>query len=186
MNSNQDLVSFPFRPYLAQYLFYTSKNQAISTNQAQFKHLDISIKNPDGFILRMLLERADFPVKEVKYGFRLTIRIPKEPRYNEQFIEDGRYSGLVISEKAAAKINDFYEMRFRDHFVSYVAGSVFGSNKHRGAISSAIYQFMQTYGLSPEMGVNFEALVQLYKRSNSPLKNEIYSKSSGKTQQTQQ
>ena len=181
MNNNQDFVSFPFRPHLAQYLFYTIKNKAIESEEALYKNLDISLKSPDGFMLRTLMERADFPVKDVKYGFRLTVRIPKQSRKNEMFTEDGRCRGLVITEKAAKVINDFYETRFQDHFVSFVAGSAFGSKQKRGSISNAIFHFMETYQLSPENGFNFQTMKKYYDRIESPLKKQIYETKNRKT-----
>lgn len=175
MNENRDLVSFPFQPHLAKFLFYTIKKEPIETEEARYKHLDIDLKSPDGRFIRILLEKADFPnIKSKEKGFRFTVSIPKKTNSYHPYIEDGRYGSLQISEECALLINDHFESRFREHFVSYVAGFIQGSNCTKGAQHRAIENFLNEYDLNDPEGYNHEKLRKYYQRSFSPFKKNIY------------
>lgn len=174
---NREFASFPFRPYLAKYLFYSCRNEVIETEDAHLRHLDIDLNSPDGQFLRILFTRADFPnIKEAKKGFRLTIRIPKRTTQYEKFTEDGRSAPLVITDEAANIINDHYENRFRDGFISFVRGYIRGAEQKRGALKSAIIEFMKAYDINKGDGWTYESMRKFFQRSNSPLKIGIYAK----------
>lgn len=178
MSLNREIVSFPFRPHLAKYLFYTIKNQVIESEDYYHKTLDIDLNSIDGEIIRLVLQRVDFPdLKKAKQGFRLTVSVPRYPNNRmSKVMEDGRYGALEMPEAAIKVINDLYEIRFRDHFVTFVCGYVQGRNRRRGAIRQAIEEFMQIYDLL-DCGYSYEMLEKFYKRTNSPVKHGVYAKS---------
>jgi len=176
MNTNQELVSFPFRPYLAKYLFYLANNEVIETDEAFYKHLDITMNNPDARFIRVLMQRCGIPGVAVypMQGFRFTIRIPKQARKHTNYVEDSRTKAVWIDEETANIIQDHFDARFRDCFISFVSGHVQGSGSQRKSLKSGILFFMKVYDLEDETPYNYDQLAKLYERRNSPLKGTIY------------
>lgn len=182
MSQNQELVSFPFKPYLAKYLFHVAKNEVIETEEALYKHLDINLKNPDARFIRIMMERKSVPgLQSVPTkGFRFTVRIPKQARNHTQYVEDSRTKAIHIDEEMAELIHDHYDAKFRDHFCAFVAGAIHGSGYSRKSMTKAVTFFMDEYNLDKkDPDYSFERLVKLFKRKNMPLKGSIYAKNSG-------
>jgi hypothetical protein len=179
MSNNQELVSFPFRPYLAKYLFHIAKNEVIETEQALYRNLDLNMKSPDARFIRILMERKDVPGLQTlpPTGFRLTVRVPKHSAEFNDVVEDSRTKAIWIDEETAKLIHDHFDARFRDHFLAFVHGAVHGSTKKRKTIKRAILTFMGVYGLhEDDVTYNYDQLNKLYERRNSPLKGNIYAK----------
>lgn len=179
MKENQELVSFPFRPHLARYIFSLAKNEAIETEEAHYKHLDINMKSLDAKLIRLLMQRKDVPgAKHVdSKGFRLTVRIPKKCSNHTQLVEDSQTKSIWIDDETAEQIQDHFEARFRDHFIAFVSGAVYGTQGNRNSRKKAIIYFMETYGmLEPGSLYTFDQMAKLYERRNTPLKQNIYKK----------
>lgn len=182
MSQNQELVSFPFKPYLAKFLFHLTKNEVIETEEAYYKHLDINLRNPDARFIRILMERKQIPgIKNIaSKGFQFTLRIPKQARNHTSYVEDSRTKAIWIDEQTAQIIHDHFDAKFRDHFCAFVAGSMYGSGYSRKSITSAIHFFMDEYDLDKkDPDYSFDRLVKLFKRKKMPLKGSIYGKNSG-------
>lgn len=171
------IISFPFRPYLAKFLFHSlSTKDAIEDALSCYKPLDVRLNSIDGKLIRMLMERLDHPMKDkVKHGFRLWIQVTKRNPKLKPYIEDGRCSELALPEDAVKLINDMWEVRFRNHFVSFVSGAVRMSDKKKIRLE-AIKEFMNIYDLSPEDGITLDSLIKIYDRSLLPTKVSQYSK----------
>jgi len=175
MNGNRQIVTFPFKPHLAQYLFHSITNTIVSTEEAYHRTLDINLNSAHGQIIRLILKRADYPgINEVKKGFSLTVTIP---RYNpnKRLMEDGRYNELIISEEAIELINTLFQIEFENHFMSYIAGRV--ASEKRGGLNNAIKTFVSTYNLG-ETEFSFDRIRKMYHRANFPLKSAAYEKKS--------
>jgi hypothetical protein len=173
MNGNRQIVTFPFKPHLAQYLFNSISNTIISTEEAHHRTLDINLNSPHGQIIRLILKRADYPgISEVKKGFSLTVTIP---RYNpdKRLMEDGRYNELIISEEAIDLINTLFQIEFENHLMSYIAGRV--ASEKRGGLTKAIQTFVTAYNLG-ETEFSFDRIRKMYHRANFPLKSSAYEK----------
>jgi hypothetical protein len=182
MSQNQELVSFPFKPYLAKYLFHVAKNEVIETEEALYKHLDINLKNPDARFIRIMMERKTIPGIQTfpSKGFRFTVRIPKYSKEHYNIIEDSRTKAILIDEETAELIHDHYDAKFRDHFCAFVAGAIHGSGYSRKSMTEAVTFFMDEYQLDKkDPDYSFDRLVKLFKRKNMPLKGIIYGKNSG-------
>lgn len=181
MSNNQQLVTFPFRPHLAHYLFYSLTNQVLYDEDFMYRHVDVDLKSYDGKYLRTLLERIDYPkIKKAKDGFRLTISIPRNQKEYYNVMEDGKYAELDFPQEAITLINDYYEARFRDSMVCFVAGWTHGNKHKRGSVEPAIKVFMKIYHLF-DQGFTVDQFIQYYKRRNSPLKSSVYAKNISKT-----
>ncbi len=179
-SSNQQLVSFPFPPYLAHFLFYSLTNEVLKTPDSLIRHMDVDLRSTDGFFLRTLMERADFPnIKKVDEGFRITISVPREPRYWEPVMQDGRYSELYLPPKTIEAIIKHYETRFLDNLAHFIAGACFGNGFKRGSIEPAIKYWMEVYHLH-EAGFTLDQFKKFYNRANLPVKKNVYAKSSAK------
>ena len=176
MADNQEIISFPFRPHLAKYLWALIKNDVLESEDQFHKPLDIDLRSIDGKLIRLLMERTDFPdIEKVTHGFRLYVSVPKNPVGHRSYLEDGRYNMLTLKPEAIELINDIYETRFRDHLITFISGYIRGKENKRGAINSAIQEFRKIYNLS-ESEMSFDNMVAYYKRTNSPVKNSIYAK----------
>jgi len=175
--SNQELISFPFRPYLAHYLFALSKKEVIETEEAYYKHLDIQLKSAEGKFLRVLCTTKRLPVIEVPTkGYRLTIRIPKKSTIYPHIIEDSRSKTVWIDDETAELVQEHFDKWFRDHFVAFVSGAIYGSESERGILKRAIMYFMENYHLDQDNPYyNYEQMLKIYERSVTPLKGNIYS-----------
>lgn len=173
------IISFPFKPYLAKFLFYSiSSKEAIEDALAYYKPLDVRLNSIDGKIIRMMMKRLDHPMKDkIKHGFRLWIQVTKQNPKLKPYIEDGRYSELALPEDAIELINEMWEVRFRNHFISFVSGAVRMSNKKKVRLD-AIKEFMRIYDLTPEDGITIDALIKVYDRSLLPTKVAQYEKKS--------
>ena len=179
MSNNQELVSFPFKPYLAKYLFHMAKNEVIETDKAFYRELYLNMKSPDARFIRILMERKDVPGIHVlpPTGFMLTVRVPKHSAEFNDVVEDSRTKAIWIDEETAKIIHDHFDARFRDHFLSFVHGAVHGSGQKRKSLKKAILVFMGVYGLDrDDVDFNYDQMVKLYERRNSPLKSSIYTK----------
>ena len=142
--------------------------------------MDVDLRSPDGFYLRTLMERVDFPqLKKIDEGFRITISVPRLSVEWWEVIEDGQYSELTLSAKTIEAIIKYYEIRFRDNLVHFVAGACFGKEYKRGSIEPAIKYWMKVYHLDGA-GFTLDQFMQFYKRSNCPVKKNVYEKSSTK------
>jgi hypothetical protein len=172
-NDNRQVVSFPFHPHLARYLFFLLTNDVEEDEEYLHRYLDVKLNSIDGRLIRLILERADFPgIKEVKKGFRFKITVPRKT-WRHSLFESGRTGELVFSEEAVKLINELYQTRFETDFLSFVCGSVHG--KGHGGLKSAILKFIEVYKLE-DTSMNYEALKKMYQRTNSPLKKPIYAK----------
>ena len=175
MSANQEIISFPFPAYLAKYLFVRIKKQSIENNFGIHKPLDIDLRSVHGVIIRMLLEKADYPnIDKVEKGFRLFVTIPKSSAEYNQFVADARSSQLVMPPKAVKFLQDFYEEEFRAHYHNFVSGYVHGNNGKRYSIRQATEFFIETYQL--QNLISYDSLVKFYHRVYSPLKKTIYAK----------
>lgn len=186
MNQNQELVSFPFKPYLAKFLFYLSENRIIEGDDAYYRNLDLNMKNPDSRFIRVLMTRKNIPgIKQMESkGFRFTVRIPKKSTQYNSVIEDSRTKAIWIDEETARIIHDHFDSKFRDHFCSFVAGAVHGSGNKRKAIKKAILFFMDKYDLHKDsVEYNYDQLIKLYRRRNIPVKQPIYATKSQESKQ---
>lgn len=168
MNSNREIVSFPFKPHLAKYLFYSMKNEIVETEETLSRHLDIHCHSHDGFFLRSLFSKRDYPqLKQPEKGYRLTVTIPKQSSHPD-LVEDGRSSNLYLEDKVIKKINAHYEARFRDHFVSFVSGAVYGAGEKKRCRINAILFFMDRYDLHQHF--TLDQLSKYYDRTLIPTK----------------
>ena len=176
MSNNQQLVIFPFKPHLAHYLFYSLTNEIFYDDDSKFRHIDINLNSIDGKYIRMLLEKVNYPkAKEIKDGYRLTVSIPRyNPNYTQTMV-DGRSQKLDLSEEAIELLNEYYEVRFRESLLLFVAGAAYGNNYKRGSIEPAIKKFMEVYDLF-SAGYTVDQFIQLWKRRNFPLKKSVYEK----------
>lgn len=173
MSDNRQKVTFPFKPHLAQFLFYSIKNEVVSTETMRHRTMDINLSSLHGQIIRTILEKADYPdIKKVKYGFALTISIPKRD-YRKKLFDDGRYAELKIDPQAVELINHLYQVEFENQMISYIAGRVAGQK--RGGLKDAIEAFIKTYHLQ-ETEYNSDRIRKVYQRHNHPLKERVYEK----------
>jgi hypothetical protein len=175
----KDLISFPFRPHLAKYLFNLLQNEVIDTPEAYYRHLDIDMRSAEGRMLRMLCQprkgrpRTQMPTK----GFRLTICIPKQARNHLHLATDSRRQAVWIDDETATLLQDHFEKRFREHFMSFVSGAVHGSGHSRGQLKKAILYFMDQYSLHDEESYyTYDQLLKYFKRRNTFIKPKIYRK----------
>lgn len=181
MSNNREIISFPFRPHLALYLYTHITNQEIESLQHFHKPLDIDLRSPHGKIIRLLLERVDYPqVKKVKKGFRFWVSIPKKAGNHPRLMVDGQRAGLAMPLQAVELINDLYEMIFRDHYLTFVHGYVHGNQGNRFSVRQATEIFIEKYDLELAH-YTYDMLVKHYKRSHSPLKKSIYAKKNSET-----
>lgn len=178
MNPNQEKASFPFKPHLAKYLFYSIKGEVVETDEARYKQLDVDLNSPDGKILRILFTRVNYPnIDSVKKGFRLTVRVPnRSDKKFDKFIESSRYGSISIDEECAFLINELYEARFRDHFHTFVSGFIAGANGKRGSFKKALHIFCETYDLFNKDEFDPAKYIKFYQRTDSPVKKGIYDK----------
>jgi hypothetical protein len=178
MSQNQELVSFPFTPYLAKYLYHLVQNQPVETDDGFYKHLDVNMSSPDARFIRIVMQRKQIPGLQASNsrGFRFTIRIPKYVDQYADYVEDSRTKAIWIDEQTAKIIHDHFDSRFRDHFCSFISGAIFGANGKRTSLKKSITFFMQAYGINKYDGINYEQLLKIYKRKISPLKQPIYTR----------
>lgn len=178
MNQNREIASFPFKPHLAKYLFYSIKGEVVETEEARFKYLDVDLNSPDGKIIRLLFKRADYPnIDSVKKGFRLTVEVPKlSDKKFDKYIESSRYGSISIDEECAFLINELYEARFRDHFHTFVCGYIAGAEGKRGSFKKALNQFCEIYDLFDKDEFDPAKYIKFYQRTDSPVKTGIYDK----------
>jgi len=173
VSSNQEIISFPFEPYLAKYLFVKIKKQSFENNYGVHKPLDIDLRSVHGKIIRMLLQKADFPnIDKVQKGFRLFVSIPKYSAEHNQFIEDARNSCLVMPPSAIRLLHELYEDQFRSDYHHFVTGYVRGNKGKRYSIRQATEIFIETYQLQDL--IKYDTLVKFYARTHSELKVAIY------------
>lgn len=178
MNQNREITSFPFKPHLAKYLFYSIKGEVIETQDARHKQLDIDLNSPDGKIIRMLFTRANYPnIESVKKGFRFTISVPNisDKRFSK-YIESNKRGSISIDEDCAFLINELYEARFRDHFHTFVCGFIAGAENRRGSFKKALNQFCEIYDLFDKDEFDPAKYIKFYQRTDSPVKTGIYDK----------
>lgn len=177
-SSNQQMYTFPFPPYLAHYLFYCLTNKIVEKGDELHRHMDIDMRSLDGIYIRSQFEKANYPeMKKLEPGFRLTVSIPKYVKAYTRVIEDGQTAELIIPQKTLDIIIAYYETRFRDAMVHFVAGAVFGNKSNRGSIESAVKYWMEVYHLH-DAGYTLDQLKKFYQRANCPAKKSVYAKTS--------
>ncbi len=173
---SKELITFPFKPFLAKYLFHSLKSDIYELDGKCIRYLDIDLRSIDGFIIRMMLTKHNGPVlKSSIKGYRLAIGINKYPGSKYLSLQaDARNCGIEMTEEAAAKLIEYYTVRFLEHFDSFVSGYVLGTNKKRGALQNAIHLFLDKYDIQEEDGVTLAKLQKYYRRTQSTLKEPIY------------
>lgn len=173
MSSAQQIVTFPFRPHLALFLFHSIKGEILQTADLQHKILYVNLNSPHGELIRLILTRANYPnIKDVKQGFSLTISVPNR-NWNKPLMEDGRYNELVMDPAGIDMINSLYQVTFDNHLLSYIAGRV--ASEKRGGLKKAIEDFIDKYELQGTE-YTYEKICKMYHRSNFPLKSTAYAK----------
>ena len=175
VNANRDIVSFPFPPHLCRWLFVKIKGQIIERETDRLKALDIDLHSIDGRIIRLLLERVDYPgIKDVKQGFRFYVSVPRKANEHRSIMHDGQRGQLQMPPEAVKILTDHYEDLFRAHYHSFVCGYIQGNQGKRRSVRQATEIFMRTYDLD---GVySYDQLIKYYKRTDSPVKISIYAK----------
>lgn len=173
MSENQQLLTFPFKPHLAQYLFYTIKNEVYSDEEYRHRVIKINMSSIHGQIIRTILEKADYPdIKKAHKGFALTVSIPKRD-HRKRLFTDGRSQELKIDPQAVELINHLYQIEFENSCISYIAGRVAGQK--RGGLKDAIEQVIKIYHLQ-DTEYNYDRIRKMYQRHKFPLKEAVYEK----------
>lgn len=176
-SANQQLYTFPFPPYLAHYLFYCLTNKVLVTANQLHRPIDIDLRSLDGVYLRSQFIQADFPdIKKMEKGFRITVSIPRKSKEYAPVMADGQNADLIIPKETLSIIIKYYETRFRDAMVHFVAGVCHGREYKRGSIEPAIKYWMEVYHLH-DAGYTLDQLIKFYNRANCPVKKHVYEKS---------
>ena len=175
MSKNQQLVTFPFRPHLALFLFHNLRGEIITSNEARHRVLHVDLRSIHGEIIRLILKRANYPgIESVKHGFALTVSVPKS-NWGKPLNEDGRYQQLIMDPAGVDMINKLYQIEFDNHLLSYIAGRV--ATEKRGGLKKAIEEFIDKYHLH-ETEYTHDKIRKMYHRANFPLKSRAYAKKS--------
>ena len=128
------------------------------------KAAKITTNKPLGKIIRLLLEKTDFPEKVDKFHMFLSIQ---DREYSKEFFgqiykcANGANSFLKLPESAAKLLNDYLEDIFRTSLVSFVEGHI--AENSTAEIRRAIDLFLIKYDLY-EQGFGIESLRRYYYR----------------------
>ncbi len=123
-----------------------------------------------GKVLRMLMVKAERPLKITNFNLFLTIADSANgKKYSGQFYkqENGRNSFLMLPPEANDDINDLLEDIFRMSFISYMNGCI--ENNGTAIVTLAIDKFIEKYDLL-EFGFSNDTLRRLYYREKKNAK----------------
>ena len=145
---SREIISFPFKPHLARFLFEQLTTSTRSLGYSKLKPMDINLSSNLGKLIRRLLEKSYTKIK-VDEGFTIWVSVPSQV-WGKNDMPDGRSSFLSLSEESAQIISDLFESIFRQNLVSFVDGGVAATDNERGVVISQIRLFMQKYKLIEE------------------------------------
>ena len=145
---SREIISFPFKPHLARFLFEQLTTSTRSLGYSKLKPMHIDLSSNLGRLIRRLLEKSYKKVK-VDQGFTIWVSVPSQVWGNKD-MPDGRSSFLSLNEESAEIISELFESMFRQNLTSFIDGGVAATYNKRGIVINQIRLFMQKYKLIEE------------------------------------
>lgn len=157
-------VPLYIRPHLVAFYFKEVEGEEIHYLNFKSKAFSLQFSSSLSQIIRILLVKADVPVKPTDLKILLTITTQrKAKKYAGKLfqIESGKNHFLKLPQEVNKMINDLLEDIFRISFVYYVIGHI--ENAPSPSVTTAINNFIDKYELF-EFEFTQDSLRRLYYR----------------------